>query len=157
MMKSGQKGYRRSMNALIDTNVILDAIEVRQGFFDDSSEVISSIIEYKGFIAASNVTDIYYIEHKRNHSKKKTIELMKRLFEIFDILDTTAEDCQSALRSDIADYEDAVLVESARRNDIDCIVTRNTKDFKNTTIPIYTPVEFLRLLKTKRKGKSIQA
>ena len=155
-MKSGQKGYRRSMNALIDTNVILDAIEVRQGFFDDSSEVISSITKYKGFIAASNVTDIYYIEHRRNHSKKKTIELMKRLFEIFDILDTTAEDCRNALRSDIADYEDAVLVESARRNDISCIVTRNTKDFKTSGIPVYTPVEFLQLLRSKRKGETYE-
>lgn len=139
------------MNALIDTNIILDAVEVRQGFFDDSSKIISSITEYKGYIAASNVTDIYYIEHKRNHSKKKTTKLMKSLFEIFDILDTTAEDCRNALRSDVTDYEDAVLVESAIRNDIDCIVTRNTKDFKKARIPVYAPAEFLRLLRTKHE------
>lgn len=135
------------MKVLIDTNVILDAIEVRRDFFDDSSEVISLATEYDGFIAASNVTDIYYIEHKRNHSKTKTIKLMKGLFKVFGILDTAATDCYNALRSDIPDFEDAVLVESALRSGIDCIVTRNTKDFKNSGIKVYSPAEFLKLLR----------
>lgn len=135
------------MRVLLDTNVLLDAIEVRKEFFDDSSMVVLLATEYDGFIAASNVTDIYYIEHKRNHSKEKTKSIMDKLFKIFDILDTTAEDCRNALRSDIPDYEDAILVESAKRNDIDCIVTRNTKDFKDSDIEVCTPVEFLNLLK----------
>ena len=135
------------MKVLLDTNVLLDAIEVRKEFFDDSSMVVLLATEYEGFIVASNVTDIYYIEHKRNHSKEKTKTIMDKLFKIFDILDTTAEDCRNALRSDISDFEDAVTVESAKRNGIDCIVTRNAKDFKNSSIPVYTPVEFLRMLK----------
>lgn len=135
------------MRVLLDTNVLLDAIEVRKEFFDDSSMVVLLATEYDGFIAASNVTDIYYIEYKRNHSKDKTKKIMDKLFKIFDILNTTAEDCHNALRSNISDYEDAVLVESARRNDIDCIVTRNTKDFKNSGVTVYTPMEFLKILK----------
>ena len=135
------------MRVLLDTNILLDAIEVRKEYFDDSSMVVLLATEYDGFIAASNVTDIYYIEHKRNHSKDKTKKIMDKLFKIFDILDTTAEDCHNALRSNISDYEDAVLVESARRNNIGCIVTRNTKDFKNSNIAVYTPVEFLEILK----------
>lgn len=140
------------MNVLLDTNILLDVIEKRQDFFDESSMVVLLATEYDGFIAASNVSDIYYIEHKRNHNKEKTKKIMGKLFKIFDILDTTAEDCHNALRSDIPDFEDAVLVESARRNNIDCIVTRNTKDFKNTNIVVYTPVEFLRLLRVKHKS-----
>lgn len=135
------------MKVLLDTNIILDAIEERQGFFDDSSMVILLAAEYNGFIAASSVTDIYYIEHKRNHSKEDTRNIMNKIFKLFDILDTTAEDCRNALRSDIVDYEDAVLSESARRNNIDCIVTRNNKDFKNSGIKIYTPVQFLKVLR----------
>lgn len=135
------------MRVLLDTNVLLDAIEVRKEFFDDSSMVVLLATEYDGFIVASSVTDIYYIEHKRNHDKKKTKTIMDKLFKIFDILDTTAEDCRNALRSDISDFEDAVTVESAKRNGIDCIVTRNAKDFKNSSIPVYTPMEFLRILK----------
>lgn len=137
------------MRVLLDANVFLDVIEARQDFFDDSSMVVLLATEYDGFIAASNVTDIYYIERKRNHDKNKTKKVMSKLFKLFDILDTTAEDCHNALRSDISDYEDAVVVESAKRNDIDCIVTRNIKDFKNADIAVYTPKEFLRLLRGK--------
>ncbi len=135
------------MNVLIDTNIILDTIEARQGFFENSSRVVSLANEYNGFIAASNVTDIYYIEHKRNHSKKKTIEIIKDLLEVFNVLDTTNADCRNALRSSIQDFEDAVLVESAIRENIDVIVTRNKKDFKNSPIKIYTPAEFLKIFK----------
>ena len=135
------------MNVLIDTNIILDTIEARQGFFENSSRVVSLANEYNGFIAASNVTDIYYIEHKRNHSKKKTIEIIKDLLEVFNVLDTTNADCRNALRSSIQDFEDAVLVESAIRENIDVIVTINKKDFKNSPIKIYTPAEFLKIFK----------
>lgn len=135
------------MKVLLDTNVLLDAIEVRKEFFDDSSMVVLLATEYDGFIVASSVTDIYYIEHKRNHSKEKTKTIMDKLFKIYNILDTTAEDCRNALRSNIPDFEDAVMIESAKRNGIDCIVTRNTKDFKNSGILVCTPSEFLRMLK----------
>ena len=136
------------MRVLLDTNILLDVIEVRKEFFDDSSMVVLLAAEYDGFIAASSVTDIYYVEHKRNRSKEKTKTIMDKLFKLFNILDTTAEDCRNALRSDTPDYEDAVLVESAKRNDIDCIVTRNAKDFRDSGIPVYTPIEFLKVLKT---------
>lgn len=138
------------MRVLLDTNVLLDAIEVRKEFFDDSCMVVLLAAEYDGFIVASSATDIYYIEHKRNHSKEKTKAIMDKIFSLFDILDTTSEDCRNALRSDIPDFEDAIIVESAKRNDMDCIVTRNTKDFKNSNIPVHTPVEFLELLSTKQ-------
>lgn len=136
------------MKVLLDANIILDAIEVRKEFFDDSSMVILLAAEYDDFIAASSVTDIYYIERKHNYDKEKTKVIMGKLFRLFDILDTTAEDCHNALRSDIPDYEDAILVESARGNNVDCIVTCNTKDFKKSSISVCTPVEFLNILKS---------
>ena len=132
------------MRILLDTNIFLDVIEARQDFFDDSSKIVSLATEYDGFIAATSVTDIYYIEHKRNHDKEKTRKLMNKLSRVFAILDITAEDCRNALRSDIPDFEDAIMVESARRNNIDCIVTRNPKDFKSSPIKVCTPSEFFK-------------
>ena len=134
------------MKVLLDTNVFLDVIEARQGFFDDSSMVVSLATEYDGFVAASSVTDIYYLEHRHSHSKEKTKKIIEKLLKVFGIVDITARDCRNALRSDIPDFEDAVLVESAIREGIDAIVTRNKKDFKNSPVPVYTPVEFLLML-----------
>jgi len=81
--------------------------------------------------------------HKALHSAADTKKALGILFSLFDIIDTCGIDCRKALASDTADYEDAVMIEAAIRADIDCIVTRNTRDYAAAPIPIYTPAEFL--------------
>lgn len=66
---------------------------------------------------------------------------------IFGIMDTSGEDCRHALLSRISDFEDAVMFETAKRSDADCIVTRNTKDYANAGMTVYTPEEFIRKVK----------
>ena len=136
------------MKALIDTNVIIDALQNRKGFNEDAEFVVLQAYEYNGYIAATSITDIYYIQHKYYHNKDKARNNLKKILKLYDIMDITGPDCHNALRNGMNDYEDAILVESAKRNDIDCIVTRNAKDFKNAGIPVYTPVEFLRKQKS---------
>lgn len=141
------------MKALIDTNVIIDALQSRKDFNEDAEFVMLQAYEYDGYIAATSTTDIYYIQRRYYHDQEKAKDNLVKVLKLYDVIDITRTDCYNAIRSSVSDYEDAVLVESARRNDIDCIVTRNTKDFKNAAIPIYTPAEFLRLLRTKHKGE----
>ena len=138
------------MNALIDTNVIVDFLQERQPFTKDSREVVfRATSDYKGYVGASSVTDIYYIHHQHTHNKKRTRKDLASLLKVFDIMDTTNADCRNALHSSIPDFEDAVLVESAIREGINVIVTRNKKDFKNSPIKVCTPTEFLEFLATK--------
>lgn len=54
-------------------------------------------------------------------------EALGKLLYLFDLLDTTAIDCRYTLLSDMADFEDAVMVESAVRCNLDCIMTRNVR------------------------------
>ena len=68
------------------------------------------------------------------------------LFGLFDLLDTAGMDCRRAISSDISDFEDAVMVESALRCDIDSIVTRNLKDYTKSSVPVYAPSDFLNML-----------
>lgn len=39
------------------------------------------------------------------------------------------------------------MTETAIRSKMDCIITRNKKDYTKTEIPIYDPIEFWNLLK----------
>lgn len=48
-----------------------------------------------------------------------------------------------ALDSAIADYEDAVLEQSARLVAVDAIVTRNLMDFEKSVVPALDPRELL--------------
>ena len=50
------------------------------------------------------------------------------------------------LSSDWKDYEDATQNATALKAETDCIVTRNKKDFSESSLPIYTPAELLELL-----------
>jgi len=71
--------------------------------------------------------------------KKAIVQISK--FAIF--CDTTKHDIQNALLSSVSDFEDAVIVSSAKREDMDFIITRNKKDFANSVVKAITPIEFL--------------
>ena len=51
----------------------------------------------------------------------------------------------STTSSEMTDFEDAVMVETALRCGMDCIVTRNVKDYVKSMIEVYQPAEFLGL------------
>ena len=76
---------------------------------------------------------------------KEDLKKLDKIFKLFSILDTTDLDCKKALHSNLSDYEDALMVETALRCRIDCIITRNTKDFSKASIKTRLPRN-LRLL-----------
>ena len=41
------------------------------------------------------------------------------------------------------DYEDVIMVQTASRTGADCIVTRNLKDYKLSSLPVFSPEQFL--------------
>lgn len=132
------------MRALIDTCIIIDVLQGRQPYAADAQNIFLSAAnrQFDGFLTANCITDIYYLTRKKTHSDKETRQILNKLLCLFDLLDTTAMDCRNALLSDIQDFEDAVMVESAVRCSLNCIVTRNVKDYEKSALPIYTPAEF---------------
>ncbi len=67
-------------------------------------------------------------------------------YQLFGILDVTADDCQNALLSDIKDYEDAVISCCAKRNQMDNIVTRNIRDYEKSKVKALLPDELIKLV-----------
>ncbi len=84
--------------------------------------------------------------HHYFHDNNKTRIEIEKLFKLFGVLDTTEFDCKKALLSPISDYEDALMVETSVRSNLDCIVTRNASDYLKSPIKTYSPTEFLKLL-----------
>lgn len=136
------------MNVLIDTCIVLDALQSREPFNKDAEAVFLSVANHRceGFLAANSVTDIYYLMHRALHNAAETRKVLGVLFSLFQLLDTCGIDCQKALASSIPDYEDAVMVETAARAGIDCIVTRNLKDYAGAPMPVYSPSQFIEML-----------
>ena len=48
-----------------------------------------------------------------------------------------------SLASDFKDFEDAVQCYSAVNAKVDCLITRNKRDYATDILPILTPEEFL--------------
>lgn len=138
------------MRALIDTCIIIDALQNREPFAQEAQQIFFTIANKHatGYISAKSVLDIYYLTHRSTHSDEATRKILKTLLGLFDILDTTQLDCRQALSSDISDYEDAVMCETAKRCDVDCIVTRNQKDYAKSEVTVYSPAEFLEQIVT---------
>ena len=138
------------MRALIDTCVIIDALQNREPFAQEAQQIFFTIANKHatGYISAKAVLDIYYLTHRSTHSDETTRKILKTLLGLFDILDTTQLDCRQALSSGVSDYEDAVMCETAKRCDVDCIVTRNQKDYAKSEVTVYSPAEFLEQIVT---------
>ena len=133
------------MNAIIDTNIIIDAITAREPFREAAQNIIRSASkrEFRGAITASTITDIYYIANKHLESREKTINEIKKIFLLLDVITVTKADCLKAFETKIKDYEDSLLYICALKWDADFIVTRNVSDFKNSAIPALLPEDFL--------------
>ena len=136
------------MNVLIDTCIIIDALQSREPFSKDAETIFLSVANRRcvGFLTANSVTDIYFLMHKALHSAAETRKALGILFSLFEIIDTCGIDCRKALTSGVSDYEDAVMIETAARAEIDCIVTRNLKDYAGAPMPVYSPTQFIELL-----------
>ena len=70
---------------------------------------------------------------------------------MFHLLDTTSLDCRKAVPSEIGDYEDAVMVETAIRSEMDCIVTRNVKDYAKSSVKVCEPSALIKILEEENK------
>lgn len=137
------------MKVLFDTCVVIDIFGRSSFFFDSFCAYDVALI--RGFdpcLSVSSTTDICYLLHARGFAdKKRAAELTAKCLNLFDLIENTGQDCMRACDSSMGDYEDALVAASAYRTGIDLIITRNTKDFKNSPVAVMTPAQFVEIYK----------
>ena len=128
----------------LDTDVLLDFSMKREPHFDNSERVLHLISKsfFIGFTSSVVIANLYYLQRKE-YIHEDNIRFIKELKDIINILNVTEHTIDKALNSDFKDFEDAIQYFCALENGIDCIITRNKKDFSKSSIPVYTPTEFL--------------
>lgn len=139
------------MRVLFDTNVILDVLLARKDFVELSSALVgmveNKIIE--GYLCATTITTLDYLISKSLNKKQAKVEIIK-LLKIFRIADVNSKVLALSVNSKFDDFEDAVQYYSGECSEVDGIVTRNTKDYKNAKLPIYNPEELWGLIGSSR-------
>ena len=133
-------------NVLIDTDVIMDFFFAREPFVEHASEIflLCENSAIKGYATPVIISNVYYL--LRKISKHEIIvEKLKQLLSIVDILEMDKNIVLDALNSNFKDFEDALQNYSAISNGtIGIILTRNTKDFQNSKLAVFTPEMYLK-------------
>lgn len=83
---------------------------------------------------------------KNLHNAETARKVMGKLYSLVGILDVKEEDCVDALASPIADYEEAVVEQVARRSGVEYIVTGNIKDYDPGLTKTFLSDEFIRFM-----------
>lgn len=140
-------------NLFVDSDVVLDFFTDREPHANPASELfeLSEQGNVKLYLSAISINNIYYIA-RRFLGHKKTLEVVEMLTEMTEIIGTTKKEIIQALKNNFSNYEDSVQYSSALTiKDIDAIITRNIKDYRNSSIAVITPLNFLKM---KEKNES---
>lgn len=135
------------MIILFDTNVILDVLLDREPFSEPASQLMSLVErgEISGLLCATTITTIHYLSTKVL-GKNKSQNQIEALMTLFDIASVNRAVIKDALTSKFSDFEDAVIYQAAYHAGAEAIITRNVKDFKLSKLPVYSPIEILKIL-----------
>jgi predicted nucleic acid-binding protein len=127
----------------LDTNVVLDLALNRTEFVKDAESIFA--LNDKGkidiHISALTLSTVAYFADKY---KQDPFVVVGRFIDWIHIIDLETSFFKQVIVSDFLDFEDGLQYFSAMKaRDIKAIVTRNTKDFKSSSIPVFTPAPFL--------------
>ena len=127
----------------LDTNIIVDLIAVRKPFSKYSIEIFKKAEEkkIKLFTSSHSIATTHYLL-KKYLEEKILRDVLYNLLDYVTVIAVDTDVLKKGLRSKHKDFEDSIQILCASTVEkIDCIVTRNTKDFRDSEILVLTPDE----------------
>ncbi|MEA5554595.1 PIN domain-containing protein [Anabaena cylindrica UHCC 0172] len=137
------------MRVLVDTNIVLDFLLQREPFSQDAELLFQAIdtSQVVGYVTATTLTDIFYISRKHTLSIEQARQAVSETLNVMVICPVNRAVLESAFKSGLADFEDAVQIFCAVEQGLDAILTRDTKGFLSSSIPVLSIQELLQRLR----------
>lgn len=128
----------------VDTNIVIDLLAVREPFYKEAKQIFQLAEKNKIEIQLSSITfvNIKYILRKQI-GKEQAKNVVQGIRLITSVCNVGEKEIDLALISDMKDFEDAVQYYTAVNNKSKVIITRNTKDFKKSELPVMTAEEYV--------------
>jgi hypothetical protein len=132
---------------LVDLNVIVDVVQQRQPFYEQSARVMDAVVrgQATGWLAAHSVTTLFYIIN-RLRNRQTAVTAITGLLDVFAVAAVDDSVIRKALSWGWKDFENAVQMAAATNVSADYFITRNPRDFQDGIIPVVEPAAFLTLL-----------
>lgn len=134
----------------LDTNILLDLLARRVGFYEEAARLFLLAEEGKLSLSVSALSIVHTHYVLRKHlPEQKTRGIIRDIRLLVSILPLDERLSDIALNSSIDDYEDAIQYHTAVDYKQELIISRNLKDFKNSKLPVMTAGQFIQSLKIK--------
>ena len=135
------------IRALLDTNVILDVLLAREPFGVQVAAVWQAHEDerFTAYLSAITPATVFYVARKQL-GKTQALKMVEDLTSTFEVCAVNHDVLRSALRLEMADFEDAIQSANALLEGLDFVITRDLKDFKKSPVKAVSPVEFMKQL-----------
>ena len=137
------------MLVLFDTDITLDIILEREPFVKDAQKLwkLHENNTITAYISPITPINVFYIVRKQRDIEiaRTAVHILLQSLPLCTIRGTTLF---QAYHSSFSDFEDATQHAVAVESGLDAIITRNPSDYKNATLPVYTPVQILEKLQS---------
>ncbi|WP_280938003.1 type II toxin-antitoxin system VapC family toxin [Spirochaeta lutea] len=135
----------------IDCNIIIDWVMDREPFSYYSARIIELVENQKiiGIVSPLTLANSYYILNK-TLNKKIADEFISDCLQLFKVVPVNVHHLQQAIQNKYKDFEDDIHAAVAIENNVDFLITRNTKDFHSTNFKVIDAEGFINEFKNTR-------
>jgi predicted nucleic acid-binding protein len=132
-------------NVFADTNILIDLLADRPPFSKFAIEIFDKAEKnrVKLYTSSHSFATTHYLL-KKYMEEDDLRELLHSLLDFISIIPVDLAIIRKSLLSQHKDFEDAIQIFAANTvENLDFIVTRNVKDFKNAGVAVVPPDELL--------------
>jgi len=136
-------------SVFVDTNILIDLLTDRPPFSKFAIELfdLAEKRKVKLFTSSHSYATTHYLL-KKYIEESALREILLTLLDFIEIISVDVVIIKKSLLSKHKDFEDAIQIFAANTiNNLEFIVTRNLKDFKNAGVIVLPPDELLNYLK----------
>lgn len=134
----------KNIKVLIDTNVVLDWLMVREPNATNAKKIMEQCLfgELEAYITSHSVSDIFYILRK-DFSVDKRKDLLCLICEGMQVIPEDRETILEVLHhEEWKDLEDGLQMQCAKKAGLHYIVTQNLKDFQESEVEAVSEERF---------------
>lgn len=128
------------MNVLFDTDILIEILSDADDVISDSVYLLNKAEKKRisGWISPVTIQQLtVYLE--QNNQLSLADDIIRNLMILFRVTTIDEKITHAALKSPLTDFRTALLAESAKASNLDCIVSNNRALWEERNIRVLTP------------------
>lgn len=128
-----------------DANVLIDLINSGNEGYESVLFMFNQLKKRNSslYCSPTSFAITYFFLNKQIKQKERLNKITKGFFSAFIFTREDSNIMEKVLQSDFEDLEDALQYYSAVDEGVNIIITKNFFDFKNSSIPVYHPLQYI--------------